>query len=278
MNFGNKKYLILTAILILFIITLLFPKTKFEYDQETLNLFKNINYQFIAHAGGGINNKTYTNSIEAVNESIKKGYKLIEIDLRETTDEYFVGFHDWLSFKEQSNTSVDITYDNLPISYKKFKKINLSNEYTSITTKEINKIFLENKDLILVTDKSNNFKKIQEDFTFDKSRIIVEVFGKKNFFKAIKHGVKNPMYSANHDDYKFIIKNKIKLIAASTKDILANKDIYRNLIKKEIVIFAYTSNNVNFIEKNLNKLFSVVYTDFWDVKNNTCISKKCKTY
>jgi len=173
---------------------------------------------------------------------------------------------------------VDITYDNLPISYEKFKIINLSNEYTSITTKEINKIFLKNKDLILVTDKSNNFKKIQEDFTFEKSRIIVEVFGKKNFFKAIKYGVKNPMYSANHDDYKFIIKNNIKLIAASTKDILANKDIYRNLIKKEIVIFAYTSNNVNFIEKNLNKLFSVVYTDFWDVKNNTCISKKCKTY
>jgi len=278
MNFGNKKYLILTAILILFIITLSYPKTKFEYDQETLNLFKNKNYQFIAHAGGGINNKTYTNSIEAVNESIKKGYKLIEIDLRETTDEYFVGVHDWLSFKEQSNTSVDITYDNLPISYEKFKIINLSNEYTSITTKEINKIFLKNKDLILVTDKSNNFKKIQEDFTFEKSRIIVEVFGKKNFFKAIKYGVKNPMYSANHDDYKFIIKNNIKLIAASTKDILANKDIYRNLIKKEIVIFAYTSNNVNFIEKNLNKLFSVVYTDFWDVKNNTCISKKCKTY
>ena len=69
MIFGNKKYLILIAVLILIIITFLIPKKKFEYDQEILNLFKNKNYQFIAHAGGGINNKIYTNSIEAITSS-----------------------------------------------------------------------------------------------------------------------------------------------------------------------------------------------------------------
>ncbi len=278
MNFGNKKYLILILLLIFFAINLSLPKKKFEYNQKIIDLFKNKNYQFIAHAGGGINDITYTNSIEAVLKSIEKGFKLIEIDLRETTDKHFVGVHDWLSLKKHSNISSNITFDNSAISYEEFKKIKLFGKYTPITSKDINNIFSENKDLILVTDKSNNFKKIKNDFLFDNSRIIVEVFGKKNYFKSIEFGIENPMYSANHTDYDFIIKNNIKLIAASANDILAYKDIYRNLTKHGVIIFAYSSNNKNFIEKNLNRLFSAVYTDYWDIKNNDCFSSECKTY
>jgi len=282
MSFGNKKYLILILISILisifFVNNLLSPKKRFEYNQKIIDLFKNKNYQFIAHAGGGINDITYTNSIEAVLKSIDKGFKLIEIDLRETTDKHFVGVHDWLSLKKHSNNLNNITLDNSAISYEEFKKIKLFDKYTPITTKDINNIFSKNKDLILVIDKSNNFKKIKNDFLFDNSRIIVEVFSKKNYFESIEIGIENPMYSANHRDYDFIIKNNIKLIAASTNDILAYQDIYRNLIKQGIIIFAYSSNNKKFIEKNLNRLFSAVYTDYWDIKNNDCFSNECKTY
>ena len=228
--------------------------------------------------GGGIDNIAYTNSIEAVTKSIENGYKLIEIDLRETTDKHFVGVHDWLSLKKKSNISDDIPIDNSPISFEEFKKLKLFDKYKPITSDQINNIFSNNKKLILVTDKTNNFKKIIKDFKFDHSRIIVEVFGKKNYFKSIKLGIKNPMYSANHADYDFIIKNNIKLIAASTKNILAHKEIYRSLNKHGIIIFAYSSNNKNFISENINELFSVVYTDFWDIKNNDCYSKECKSY
>ena len=37
-------------------------------------------------------------------------------------------------------------------------------------------------------------------------------------------------------------------------------------------------NNKKFIEENLDNTFSVIYTDFWDIKNNNCSSKECKTY
>ena len=280
MNFGNKKilFLVLVLIPIIFIIDLKIFKKNFEYNPEIINLLKKNDYKFVAHAGGGINDIRYTNSVEAVLESIEKGYKLIEIDLRETTDKHFVGVHDWLSLKQNSNFSEDVSIDNSAISLKEFKRLKLFEKYTPITLEQINNIFSENKKLILVTDKSNNFKKIKEDFNFDDSRIIVEAFGKKNYFKSIKLGIKNPMYSANHTDYDFIIKNNIKLVAASAKNILANKDIYRNLTQRGVIIFAYSSNNKNFINENLNKLFSVVYTDFWDIKNNNCSSKECETY
>ena len=71
------------------------------------------------------------------------------------------------------------------------------NKYTPLDTEDINEIFSVNKNLILVTDKTNNFDLINNSFEFDKSRIIVEIFGKENYLKAIKNGIENPLYSAS---------------------------------------------------------------------------------
>ena len=54
----------------------------------------------VAHAGGGINGKTYTNSYEALNLNIKNGFTYFEIDFSFTRDNRLVCLHDWKgSFK-----------------------------------------------------------------------------------------------------------------------------------------------------------------------------------
>ncbi len=277
LNFGNK---ILILIFIVFFLILFYFKSDretFQYNDQILKLFNEKQYKFIAHAGGGIDQYTYTNSLEAVNLSISKGFKLIEIDLRETKDKHFVGVNTWQKYKKDNLFEKNDINDE-PLYLKEFKKIKIFNKYTPLTVNEINKIFTENNDLILVTDKTNNFRKINDDFSFDKKRIIVEIFGKKNYFKSIKYGIINPMFSASSDDYDFIIKNNIKLITAHSKDIIDNEKIYKDLIKRGVKIFAYSSSNKKFIEENLDNTFSGIYTDFWDIKNNNCSSNECKTY
>ena len=49
----------------------------------------------IAHAGGGIDGITYTNSYEALNSSVFNGFSLIEIDFSWTRDREIVCVHDW---------------------------------------------------------------------------------------------------------------------------------------------------------------------------------------
>lgn len=49
----------------------------------------------IAHAGGGIDGVKYTNSKEALLQSIDTGYRLIEIDLLVSSDGEILGAHDW---------------------------------------------------------------------------------------------------------------------------------------------------------------------------------------
>ncbi len=51
--------------------------------------------RFIAHAGGEIDGHTYTNSLEALNLNYKKGFRLFELDIHETSDHKYVAVHDW---------------------------------------------------------------------------------------------------------------------------------------------------------------------------------------
>ena len=163
LNFGNK---ILILIFIVFFLILFYFKSDretFQYNDQILKLFNEKQYKFIAHSGGGIDHYIYTNSLEAVNLSISKGFKLIEIDLRETKDKYFVGVNTWQKYKKDNLFEKNDINDE-PLYLKEFKKIKIFNKYTPLTVNEINKIFTENNDLILVTDKTNNFKKIKSDF------------------------------------------------------------------------------------------------------------------
>jgi len=278
-NFGNKLKIILPLIVILLIIMHFIFKQKIVepiYSNTLLELLKKDEFKFIAHAAGGIEDKIYTNSLEAINNSIKNGFKLIEIDLYETKDKIFVGIHDWKSFKEKANLKI---LDKEKLNYSEIKETKLYKKYTPLDVFKINEIFQKNKDIYLVTDKTQNFQKIINDFEFSKERILVEVFGKKNFYKSVKEGILNPIYSFSHKDLDFVLSNKIKIVAAHTENIVKNPKTYKTLMDNDIFIFAYTSNNETFIKKNLGINFSNIYTDFWNIKEMKCTSNKnCNTY
>ena len=254
--------------------------SKLAMSENLLRFLNNKNFEskFIAHAAGGINFDTYTNSVEALEKSIDNGYRLIEIDLMETSDSFFIGgHHDWPSFKKKL-TNYEYQNNDKAMTLEEVKNSKVYNKYRPLTIDYINEIFSKNKNLFLVTDKSNNFKKIISDFTFDKNRIIVEIFGRENYFLSIKEGIANPMFSATISDYDFILANNIKLIAIPSHDLIKNKNKYKKLLKKNVFIFVYTSNNKMFIQEHIDINVSGFYTDFWDLKRNICTSNTCITY
>lgn len=281
MNFGIKT--LIYFLIITFSITIylkIFKTFEANYDSDLLKKLKQKNYRFIAHAGGGIDDLKYTNSLEAVNKSIKDNFKLIELDIRETLDNVFVGVHEWKEFKEITNTKKqdENELNNEALLLNEFKKKKIYKKYTPLDIISINDIFRKNNELILLTDKTNNFRKLNSDLNFDKKRIMVEVFGKKNYFKSISEGIINPIYSFNHKDYNFVIKHKIKIISAHSQDIINNSQIYKKLVENNVMVFMYSSNESDFINNNLDILFTHVYTDFWNINSAKCISNECMTY
>ncbi len=275
-TFGKISIFIIISILFLGCDQKLEVTKNFKISNFILEIYNKQNKQdflLIAHAGGGINGFNYTNSIEAVNNSILNGYNLIEIDLIETRDAKLVGAHDWDHFKSISNCCKN---NQIP-SLKEFKNYKIYKDLSTLDYSKINEIFIKNKNLILVTDKTNNFKLINSLFTFDKDRIIVEIFGRDNYFKAIEENIKNPMYSTNIGELDFVKKYNIKLIAVHSKDFIANKNAYIELSENGTIIFVYSSNDVKFIYENKN-IVNSFYSDFIDIKNNKCVSNVCETY
>lgn len=63
-------------------------------------------YHVIGHGGGGIDGRTYTNSLEAWNYAYSRGNRVMDADLRFTTDGELVLLHSWNDNLEQTTSSM----------------------------------------------------------------------------------------------------------------------------------------------------------------------------
>lgn len=138
----------------------------------------------IAHAGGGINGLKYTNSLEAMEQSIEHGFKMIELDLLISSDGRIVAVHDWKSFHEMTNSnntgSISSKEFESKIIYDKYKTLNIS---TAID-------ILDKNDVVLVTDKIKNLALLSK-YIIDKDKSIIEVFSIDKYNEAIELGFNN---------------------------------------------------------------------------------------
>ena len=246
-SYQTKKIFI--QIIIIFFITLI----NFSNAKEKKYIIK--------HAGGSIDGKIYTNSLEALQKSIKEGYDYIELDLAISQDNKIVFTHDWSTFGKQTNSD-----KFSPINYEEYLEKKILNKYSTISHNKINQIMDKNKNLFIITDKVNDFELLEKTFkNFD--RIIIEIFGARNYLKSFFHKKiksKHRLFSS-HLSFKhksFITIFNIKQIAIPCNTVNKNKSFLKSYIKKGKDVFCYTLNDkekTNYLIKN--KLVTKVYSD-----------------
>lgn len=162
----------------------------------------------IAHAGGGINGKKYTNSLEAMEQSIEHGFKMIELDLLISSDGRIVAVHDWKSFHVMTNSN-----NTGPISSKEFESKIIYDKYTTLNISTAIDILDEN-DVILVTDKVKNLA-LLSNYIIDKDKSIIEVFSMDKYNEAIELGFNNVALNIDLNTLfilEWIDLNKIKAV------------------------------------------------------------------
>ncbi|MEZ9743465.1 glycerophosphodiester phosphodiesterase family protein [Vibrio splendidus] len=162
----------------------------------------------IAHAGGGINGLKYTNSLEAMEQSIEHGFKMIELDLLISSDGRIVAVHDWKTFHEMTNSnntgSISSKEFESKIIYDKYKTLNIS---TAID-------ILDENDVVLVTDKIKNVALLSK-YIIDKDKSIIEVFSTDKYNEAIELGFNNVALNIDLNTpfiLEWIDLNKIKAV------------------------------------------------------------------
>jgi len=241
-----------------------FPKVRYEFEPN--------NNRYIAHAGGEVNNIKSTNSKQALDQNYKKGFRLFELDIIETSDGKLVAAHDWKMWARFTDYA-----GALPPSHAEFMKHKIYGDYTTLDMKGINDWFTKHPDAILVTDKVNDALAFANVFV-DKNRLIMELFSVMAVEEASNNGI-NAMISQEAlmkipgDKFNFLEINNVKYVAVSRRIIANQTKLLLKLKEQGLKVYVY---NVNFdagkdekyVQENEIGLVYGMYADKWVFDTN----------
>ncbi|MFD1738953.1 phosphatidylinositol-specific phospholipase C/glycerophosphodiester phosphodiesterase family protein [Bacillus salitolerans] len=234
----------------------------------------------IAHAMGGIDEKTYTNSLEAFKQNYEKGYRVFEVDLIVTSDAKVVARHDWSLHsyeKLEQNHPRKLSFG--PLHSEEFQDLKIHSQYTPLSFEDIVQLMTEYDDIYLVTDTKgthpyeikNVFRQIVDasvktDPTI-LERIIPQIYNEMMYYVIQDvypfQDIIYTLYKTNASDERvlqFCLDNKIKAVTMSKSRY--SKEFAEQLSSNHIYTFVHTINNK---EKSMEYFKSGVtglYSDF----------------
>lgn len=145
------------------------------------------NYHVIAHSGGGMDNYTYMNALEAYYFEYEHGTRMFDADVRFTTDDVLVLRHEWTDNLGFINSSKGMTYEEF-INTKMYEK------YTPMSFEDLLDFMISHKDVYIHLDVKNRFEESYKQ--------IVKLAEKKNCLNCLDRMV---VSFYNYEDY-FLIK------------------------------------------------------------------------
>ena len=131
---------------------------------------------YIAHAGGSVYRYMYSNSLEAVRNTLAHGFDFMELDLSVTSDGQLVAWHDW-----QFEWTEAPTHDE-------FMARKIYGLFTPIDFPRMDSILTANPQLTLVTDKISDPAVIDRWLGKYKDRMWVECFSDEDYWALLKKG------------------------------------------------------------------------------------------
>lgn len=262
MKFLHSHRLFIALISIILVLLLSFAYLFFPINSKLSDL-SSAEY-YIAHGGGEIDGYTYTNSLEAVLLSIKKGYKYIELDFQLTSDNHLVCMHSMEDFKRMTNTA-----DNIDIKIQDFKKLSIYGKYTPITAEEVVSI-IRKYGITLVTDKISDPMILDHYFSKVRKQVMVEAFSLEDYQKLKKLGY-TPMLSIRskkliQDYLSQCIKNKGSIEYISTAayyDAIPRLRFIKRLFGVKIMI--YVPRSPQYFKTHLGHEIDKIYIDDKDI-------------
>lgn len=101
-----------------------------------------IDHPLIYHAGGAVDGGSYTNAVEAVENTLREGNRFIELDFRYTSDHQLICIHDWK----------DAFLEDKELTLEEFAASKIQGKFTPLTAEHLIEIMREHTDMYLVTD------------------------------------------------------------------------------------------------------------------------------
>ena len=266
----------ITAICTLICLFLLFLLSKFIYF-EILKLYKPLettekdtwykNTQIVAHAGGGIENTMYTNSQQSLENAIKNGINVVEIDFNYTNDGHLVCYHLIENLTNNPNSKMNLS---------QFLNFKIKNKYNPITIEYLFEQMKKNPELYIAVDtKHEDLSTVVSDLIkscTDKellNRLIIQCYYPKEKEKILKiynfpeeNFIFTP-YKYTPDPLEtFKIAYKEGYHVTLMRYDFVNEKILKLFKDKNIHMYLYTVNDKNLANELFDKGSYGIYTDF----------------
>lgn len=220
------------------------------------------------HAGGDVGGLDYTNSIEAMEETLAEGHRFVEIDFLYTADGELACAHFWDSLWEEDQ--------KIP-TLEEFKDLKIFGKYTSMNAYQLVDYMKEYPDLRIVIDtKEENYEDVVRDLveiaSFNPNiteRFIIQLYdaGTKAVLQEIyPFKDENFLFTA----YKFgpQLTNKIMNLCYEENIVVVaiasgewEQETIEMFREKGFIIYEYTVNRPNRANESLEKGIHGFYTD-----------------
>ncbi len=225
----------------------------------------------IAHAGGGYAGISYSNSIEALNDSYAAGFRYIEMDFSWTSDGHLVCLHDWgKTFKKLFNKKV-----KQALSYTEFEQLVDAHPYFSPCTLASFAGWMSDKpDVKVITDiKDDNLKGIDlmiAQYPALKAQLIPQFYQPEEYPALKDMGFTDLiwiLYQYQGAKQSVLeLSQRMDLFAVSMRASQAKNKILQQLLKWHR-IFVYTINDESTRLKLIDRYqVSGIYTDFLSIE------------
>ncbi len=236
------------------------------FTKADLSFEPNID-RYIAHGGGEVNGIASTNTLEALNESYAKGFRLFELDIIETSDGHYVAAHDWNMWSRFTDYK-----GALPVDLARFKDSRIYGKYTPLTLARINAWFAEHIDATLITDKVNDPVRFGDQF-IDRSRLIMELFSFMAIEEAGNHNIRamisqEPLEAIAGQKLAYLKANGIRYVALSRRMVATRKAMLEQLRDNGIKVYVYNvgfdpGKDETYVQENEIGLVYGMYADKW---------------
>lgn len=234
---------------------------------------------YIAHAGGLINGRAYTNSLEALNHNYTRGFRFFELDISWTTDRKLVLIHDW---KGTLTNSFGVGEGQLSLNA--FSALIDRDGLTQMTIPQLAQWVSEHPDVSIVTDiKEDNIsalKQIAQHYPQLAEHLVVQIYNNEEYEPVRQLGFDRiilTLYRSGYGDEEVLRSAASRTHVPVTMPVYrADAGLARKLKEFNVFVYVHTVNEPCAEVKLRNMGVDGFYTDKLNPKgadsNNRAIS------
>lgn len=249
-------------------------------------------HRMVAHAMGGIEGLTYTNTYDAFLVNYDQGFRVFEVDLLLSSEGRLVARHEWgESFTRQLGQEDELAADRqgAVLSYAEFKAAKIQGVYEPLDWDDVLELMEQYPDVYIVTDtKQSSPDEIQQIFTqiVDEAkakdpellkRVVPQIYNRE-MLEPVQSiypfdSVIFTLYQTHDTDDEVVAFAADKHLAAVTmSDTRANAQLIQELNRIGVLSYIHTINDLKTIAKFKRMGAYGFYTDFLteaDLAKNT---------